>query len=85
VTDVGPQNVVDVAHKLGIQSKLDPNCSIALGAVNVNPLEMTSDYATFAARGMHHGPTPLVSVKGPDGIRAGARRRAGRTRAPGRR
>jgi penicillin-binding protein 1A len=67
VTDVGPQNVVDVAHKLGIQSKLDPNCSIALGAVNVNPLEMTSAYATFAARGMHHRPTPLVSVKGPDG------------------
>jgi penicillin-binding protein 1A len=67
VTSVGPKRVVDMAHDLGIRSDLQPNCSIALGAVNVNPLEMTNAYATFAARGVHRPATPLLSVKGPGG------------------
>ena len=67
VTEVGPDEVVDTAHDLGIRSKLGDNCSVTLGAVEVNPLEMTSAYATLAARGMYRPPTPFVSVKGPDG------------------
>jgi membrane peptidoglycan carboxypeptidase len=59
--------VVDTAHDLGIRSKLGDNCSVTLGAVEVNPLEMTSAYATLAAGGMYRSPTPFVSVKGPDG------------------
>jgi membrane peptidoglycan carboxypeptidase len=80
VTEVGPDQVVDTAHDLGIQSKLGSNCSVTLGAVEVNPLEMTSAYATLAARGRYRPPTPFVSVKGPDGtgisVGGGKERRA---------
>ena len=34
VTTVGPTNVADIAHAMGIQSKLAPVCSITLGTVD---------------------------------------------------
>ncbi|CAM5772541.1 penicillin-binding protein [Labrys miyagiensis] len=49
--EVGPKTVVDVAHRLGIVSNLEPNPSIALGTSEVTPLEITSAYATFANGG----------------------------------
>ncbi len=48
---VGPKAIVRTAHALGIRSKLDPYFSIGLGAVAVNPLDMTRAYATFANGG----------------------------------
>ena len=49
---VGPKAIVQTAHELGIHSELDPYFSIGLGAVAVNPLDMTRAYATFANRGV---------------------------------
>ena len=49
---VGPKAIVKTAHALGIRSELDPYFSIGLGAVAVNPLDMTRAYATFANGGM---------------------------------
>jgi len=49
---VGPKAIVKTAHSLGIRSQLDPYFSIGLGAVAVNPLDMTRAYATFANRGV---------------------------------
>ncbi len=49
---VGPKEIVKTAHVLGIRSQLDPYFSIGLGAVAVNPLDMTRAYATFANRGV---------------------------------
>ena len=49
---VGPKAIVKTAHALGIRSELDPYFSIGLGAVAVNPLDMTRAYATFANRGV---------------------------------
>ncbi|MCY7303695.1 MAG: PBP1A family penicillin-binding protein [Thermoleophilia bacterium] len=49
---VGPKEIVKTAHALGIRSELDPYFSIGLGAVAVNPLDMTRAYATFANRGI---------------------------------
>ena len=49
---VGPKEIVKTAHALGIRSELDPYFSIGLGAVAVNPLDMTRAYATFANRGV---------------------------------
>lgn len=49
---VGPAAIVKTAHALGIRSQLDPYFSIGLGAVAVNPLDMTRAYATFANRGL---------------------------------
>ncbi len=67
VVELGPESVADMAHRLGIRSKLPALCSITLGSVAVNPLEMTSAYATLAARGLRHRPSPLLQVRSPGG------------------
>ena len=51
--NTGFQPVIDLAHKMGIKSELKPTYSLALGASEVNLLELTNAYGTFAAKGMH--------------------------------
>ncbi|HET7128909.1 MAG TPA: transglycosylase domain-containing protein [Gaiellaceae bacterium] len=63
VTEVGPPAVVRMAHRLGIESKLKPVCSITLGTQAVSPLEMTTAYATLADRGVRHDPQAVESVR----------------------
>jgi penicillin-binding protein 1A len=63
VVEVGPENVVKVAHKLGIESPLDPVCSITLGTEEVTPLEMTQAFATLATGGVRHNATPVKEVR----------------------
>jgi penicillin-binding protein 1A len=72
VDEVGPRNVVPVAHRMGITSKLEPVCSIVLGTQAVTPLEMTTAYATLAARGIHHAPQAFELVRGPGGATLGS-------------
>jgi penicillin-binding protein 1A len=67
VSQIGPENVVDTAKQLGIRSHLDPYCSVTLGSVGVNPLEMTNAYATIADQGVRHFATPLLQVRGHGG------------------
>jgi membrane peptidoglycan carboxypeptidase len=72
VAEVGPENVADVAHRMGIRSPLEIEggavpCSITLGSMEVTPLEMANAFATFASGGVRHAATPVHSVKGPDG------------------
>jgi penicillin-binding protein 1A len=67
IAEIGPSDVVDMAHDLGIDSKLDDVCSITLGSVAVNPLEMTSAYGTVADQGVRHDPTPLLQVQDASG------------------
>jgi membrane peptidoglycan carboxypeptidase len=45
---VGPENIADAAHKMGIRSPLQPVLSIALGTQTVTPLEMAAAYSTLA-------------------------------------
>jgi penicillin-binding protein 1A len=62
--DLGMRNVVEMAHRLGIESELDPYLSTALGGlrVGVTPLEMASAYSTFANRGEHMKPFLVTKV-----------------------
>ncbi|MFC6491206.1 transglycosylase domain-containing protein, partial [Nitratireductor sp. GCM10026969] len=50
--EVGPGSVVEVAHRMGIESKLSANASIALGTSEVTPLELTAAYVPFANGGL---------------------------------
>ncbi len=65
---VGPTNVVAWAHALGIESKLDPTRSLALGAYEVTPRELTAAYATFAAGGVYEAPVLVQRITGPNGV-----------------
>ncbi|WP_156028278.1 transglycosylase domain-containing protein [Candidatus Solirubrobacter pratensis] len=81
---VGPERVVDAAHRMGIESPLRPVCSITLGPEGVSPLEMADAFATLAARGIHHPPGALARVTASDGavltrLRHGGRRALSRT------
>lgn len=67
LVDTGFQPVIDMAKKMGIQSKLEPYYSLALGGLEVNLLELTGAYTTFANRGVRHpvyGITRVVNQKG---------------------
>lgn len=48
---VGPAAVVETAWRMGIESDLEPNLSIALGTSEVTPLELTAAYVPFANGG----------------------------------
>ncbi|GLS36051.1 penicillin-binding protein [Mesorhizobium tianshanense] len=49
--EVGPDAVIEAAHRMGIQTDLTANTSIALGTSEVTPLELTSAYVPFANGG----------------------------------
>ena len=56
VNAIGPDAVVEMAHRLGIQSVLQPYLSITLGAQGVSPLEMAGAYSTLANFGQRLDP-----------------------------
>lgn len=54
LVDVGWNPIIRIAKRMGIESPLKPTYSLALGASEVNLLEITSAYGTLANRGVHH-------------------------------
>jgi penicillin-binding protein 1A len=74
VVELGPENVVRMAHDLGIRSDLPNVCAVTLGSVAVNPLEMTNAYATLAAEGTRHRASGILKVTRPGGERIGGPR-----------
>ncbi len=61
--EVGPRNVVNLAHRLGIKSKLLANASIALGTSEVSLLELTSAYAPLSNGGYLARPYVINRIK----------------------
>lgn len=67
VMEVGPDHVIKVAHRLGIESELQSNASIALGTSEVSLLELTSAYAPFMNGGYKATPHVVRRIKTPEG------------------
>ncbi|GBD49173.1 transglycosylase domain-containing protein [Methylopila sp. Yamaguchi] len=65
--EVGPENVVLTAQRLGISSELAANPSVALGTSEVTPLELAGAYAPFANGGMLAKPYVVTRVTTSDG------------------
>jgi len=65
--DVGPENVVETAHAMGVTTPLEPVPSVGLGSNGVSVLEMASAYATLAAGGVYSEPMAIRKVVVPDG------------------
>jgi penicillin-binding protein 1A len=63
----GPANVVEWGHKLGIESRLQPDESLALGSYEVTPFEFANVYATFASGGERVTPVLIQSIVGARG------------------
>jgi penicillin-binding protein 1A len=64
---VGEQRVVQVAHRNGIASPLAAVPSIALGALEVTPLELADAYAPFANGGYRVQPRLVRRIEAADG------------------
>ncbi len=67
VDAIGPEAVVDMAHRLGIESPLQPYPSITLGAMGVSPLEMSAAYSTLANYGSRVEPYLIERIMSSDG------------------
>lgn len=65
--EVGPQYVVETAHRLGIKSKLKPNPSLALGTSEVTPFELATAYVPFANGGYRVEPFIVKRVMNLEG------------------
>ncbi|NNJ52458.1 MAG: PBP1A family penicillin-binding protein [Ignavibacteriaceae bacterium] len=63
-----PREVVKIAQRMGIKSKVDPFPSIALGTSEISPLEMTSAFGTFVNKGIHVDPISILKVEDKNGI-----------------
>ncbi|HSJ64684.1 MAG TPA: PBP1A family penicillin-binding protein [Gemmatimonadaceae bacterium] len=64
---VGEGRVVDAARRAGITSPLSPLPSIALGALEVTPMELVSAYAPFANGGLRVRPRIVRRIEDSDG------------------
>ena len=67
VDAIGPEAVVEMARRLGIESPLEPFLSITLGAQGVSPLEMAAAYSTLANFGTRVEPYLIDRITARDG------------------
>ncbi|MBW8320723.1 MAG: penicillin-binding protein, partial [Rhizobium sp.] len=67
VMEVGPDHVIKLAHRLGIESELQSNASIALGTSEVSLLELTAAYAPFMNGGYKATPHIIRRISTTEG------------------
>jgi penicillin-binding protein 1A len=60
--EVGPRAIVDLAHRMGIESPLQANLSLTLGSSDVTLLELASAYGVFANGGVRVAPVAVTRV-----------------------
>jgi penicillin-binding protein 1A len=61
--EVGRDNVARTARRLGISTKIQTGPSMALGAVEVSPLEMAKAYAPFSNGGVYASPYGIERIR----------------------
>ncbi len=71
--DVGLGEVADMAGRLGVPRRLQQVPSMALGALEVTPLELATVYTTLAGGGVRRPTHGVVAVLSPDGERLDGR------------
>ncbi len=64
---VGIDPVIDLARRMGVQSPLSRDLTLALGSSGVTLQEMTSAFGTFANHGVRMSPFSVISVSDRNG------------------
>ncbi|PWH83831.1 penicillin-binding protein [Algibacter marinivivus] len=67
IDKVGPQTVVDLAKKLGVESEMLAVPSIALGTPDISVYEMVGAYSAFANQGVYTKPVMVTSIEDKNG------------------
>ncbi|HSP17039.1 MAG TPA: PBP1A family penicillin-binding protein [Thermoanaerobaculia bacterium] len=65
--NAGVPNVIKTATKIGVESRLEPYPSMALGSFEVTPLEIAYAYSVFANLGVKAEPVSILAVVTRDG------------------
>ena len=64
---LGEENVVEFAHRVGIESKLDAVPSLCLGVSDVSLYEIVGAYSTFVNNGIHTEPFYITRIEDKNG------------------
>ncbi|HWA34984.1 MAG TPA: transglycosylase domain-containing protein, partial [Cyclobacteriaceae bacterium] len=64
---LGEENVVEFAHRVGIESKLDPVPSLCLGVSDVSLFELVGAYSTYVNSGYHTVPFYITRIEDKNG------------------
>ena len=64
---VGPQPVIDMARRLGVESEIPEVPAIALGTPDLSVYEMVAAYATFANKGVYTKPVMVTRIEDKNG------------------
>jgi len=67
IRNVGPAAVIDVARRMGIESDLNEDSSLALGTNQISPLELTGAYASLANGGFMVKPFGITKITSTSG------------------
>lgn len=62
-----PKPVIDVVRLMGVKSYIPEVPSICLGSADISLFEMVGAYSTFANKGMHIEPFPVVRIEDKNG------------------
>ena len=58
-----PEDVAQMAHKMGITSFIDPVPSVFLGTAEITVKEMVAAYSIFANKGVYNSPLPVYRIE----------------------
>ena len=64
---IGVNSLIEMAHRLGIDSELSPYPIIVLGTENVTPLEMAEAYSSIASGGIHRDYVIITRIEDKNG------------------
>lgn len=64
---LGEENVVEFAHRVGIESELDAVPSLCLGVSDVSLFEMVGAYSTYVNNGIHTEPFYITRIEDKNG------------------
>jgi penicillin-binding protein 1A len=70
IIEIGPEEVVELAQKMGFEAEMEPDPALALGGLRygVSPLEMARAYTTMARSGVDVAPRAILQI---DAVSAG--------------
>ncbi len=63
----GPESLVEMCRKMGIQSYLNPVYSLCVGSCDLSVYEMVSAYNTLPSRGVYVSPLLVTKIEDSDG------------------
>lgn len=68
IDKVSPITVARLAKSAGIETEIEPNPSIALGALDLSLFEMTGAYSTFANKGLRVEQMMILKIEDKNGL-----------------